>query len=143
MERLRRPDKKRPYKQGGFNRAMLRHRKYEEAAELADKELLSHKIGEPSPAFFPVVSEPELAEETGIIFDSSSVQEVLHEGRKADVAKRRADIINNLLENPADYPVTKSNLSFIERHFGRITRFARTLKHKGKLHPGIGNILEV
>ena len=143
MERLKRTERKKSFKPGGCNRAVLRHNKYEEAAERADKELLTYQVGEFSPAFIPVTSDRESIAETQIVFDASLNQVTFYEGRKADVAKKRGDIINDLLENPEDFPLTKSNVHFIRRHFERISRFIKTLKRKGKLHPEAESFIKV
>lgn len=110
--------------------------------ERLEEELEMFMMGEPTEAFYPLQEEvPDVS--SHVLFDVSSVSFERQTGRKGDIAKRRAEIINAVLENPQSFPVTKTNLSFIERHFPRIIRFAQTLKHKGKLHPDMEKILEV
>lgn len=142
MERQR-SNKRRPYGLGGFNRAELRHRRYDEAAERADRELLSYRFDESSFAFSPTNPEPELGEETNIGLEPRTEETIIYEDRRANVAKRRAKINGLLLKNPQGYHVSKSNQHFIQKHFQRFLRFAKTLKNKGKLRPEVEDILGV
>ncbi len=142
MERLKRTEKRRPYKPGGFNRSMLRHKKYDEAAKRADNELLTHQVNEPSLAFFPSNPESELDVEENIIFEPRMEEATIYKGRKADVAKKRGDKINGILEDPQGFPKSKSDMHFIRRHVKRISKFIKTLKNKGKLHPEAESIIK-
>lgn len=113
-----------------------------QVVERLEEELGMFMMGEPTEAFYPL--QEEVPDVSGhVLFDASSVSLERQTGRKGDVAKRRAEIINTVLEQPQNYLTTKQNMSFIERHFSRIVKFAKTLKHKGKLHPDMEKILEV
>lgn len=144
MERLRRAERRKTYKPGGFNRSVLRHRRYDEAAKRADNELLTHQIIEPSPAFSPSNPVFELGVEESIVFEPPRMKKATtSQGRKDDFTKRSADMINSLLENPPqDFPKTKSDRRFIRRNHERISRFIKTLRNKGRLHPGVESIIK-
>lgn len=106
-----------------------------------EEELEMFHTGEPTCTFYPSQVEiPDIS--SHVLFDTSSDSFEKPTARKADIAKRRAGIINSVLENPQSFPITKANIGFIERHFPRIIRFAQTLKNKGRLHPEIERILE-
>lgn len=92
-------------------------------------------MGEPSEAFFPETEE-DLSNQSNVIFLADAVK-----ARNGDLAKRRGDVINTVLENPQAYPITKQNMSFVERHFPRIYRFAHTARNKGRLNPKVQEIL--
>ena len=63
--------------------------------------------------------------------------------RERDLAKRRAEMLNGLLSNPGNFPVTKQNRNIIIRQFERILSFANTLKNKGKLNPHMARVLDM
>lgn len=111
-----------------------------QAAERLDEELGMFMMGEPTEAFYPSQTEVSGAS-SYVLFDALSMSSEKQIGRKGDAAKRRAEIINTVLEQPQNYPTTKQNMSFIERHFGRMYKFAITLRNKGTLHPGVQKIL--
>lgn len=120
----------------------IRQGRERQIIERLEEELEMFHAGEPSEAFYPSqVEVPEVS--SHVLFDASSLFLERQKGRKGDVAKRRAEIINTVLEQPQNYLPTKQNMSFIERHFPRIVKFAKTLKHKGKLHPGVQKILDL
>lgn len=120
----------------------------EQSAQMAENEIRMYMIGEPSSAFFPV-GDKELDTVGHVVFESSRPQlalvepEKIRHGRKGDRAKRRRVVINTALVEPQNFPATKQNVSIFERHFGRIYRFAQTLKNKGRLNPQIAEILDI
>ena len=117
----------------------IRQGRERQIIERLEEELEMFHAGEPSEAFYPSqVEVPEVSRH--VLFDASKTEP---KGRKGDLAKRRKVVINTVLEQPQNYLPTKQNMSFIERHFPRIVKFAKTLKHKGKLHPGVQKILDL
>lgn len=141
MERLKRTEKRRPHRPGGFNRSMVRLNRYQMAAETAGEEIRRFEIGESSVGvFFPAYEqEPDVIGHT--IFDATKMPEKEPKGRNGDLAKRSGVIINTLLEEPQSFSGTKEDVSFVKRHFGRIYKFATTLRNKGRLHPQVEKIL--
>lgn len=133
-------------KPGGYVRSQRRRREYEVAVRSVEQEIIdfqtSDGIGEPSMISSPMINE------SGEIFDETS-QIKLDKVRKelkdkhGDFARKNAKIIKTILVDPISFPSTPANLSFIERYFPRIERFARTLKRKGRLHPRIEEIFEL
>jgi hypothetical protein len=63
--------------------------------------------------------------------------------REGDLAKRRAEMLNGLLSNPSNFPVTKQNSNIIVKQFERILSFAKTLRNKGKLNPHMARVLDM
>jgi hypothetical protein len=63
--------------------------------------------------------------------------------REGDLAKRRAEMLNGLLSNPGNFPVTKQNSNIIIKQFERILSFAKTLRNKGKLNPHMARVLDI
>ncbi len=129
-------------KVGGNYAAFLRRRRLEWQREMADEEMRAYReAGEPS-----LVS-PTGRIISGEIFPLSEeefrLSQVRREirGRSGDAAKRRAVIINTVLQEPQSFLLTKQNMSFVERQFRRVYRFAITLRNKGTLHPRVQKIL--
>lgn len=84
------------------------------------------EIGEPVSKGQPLISES-----VEIFTHASLAQEEQRVGRVADIAKKRAVVIEDLLYNPSA-PATQAWRRFIRNNFERIRKFARTEKNKGK-----------
>jgi len=124
----------------------LRQKRYQLADQMARQEIAEveevHAYGgEPSGSFYPAALIMEDVE-AQIVFDASTVGAQV-KGREGDLAKRRAALLNALLQDPAGYPMNPENLTIVERQWERLLKFANTLKNKGKLHPGIDRILDL
>lgn len=120
----------------------------EEAEQMAENQIRTYMQGGPSTAFFPAETDFDTAGHA-VVFEASMPQSVKPErvtqGRKGDLAKRSGDLINGFLERRQEFESAsiRSTEGFISRNFERIVRFARTLKNKGKLHPQMGEILDI
>lgn len=126
---------------GGNDAVLLRRKRVQWQEAIADEQMRLYKeAGEPSTAFYPPQEQELPVVHAGIVFQS---REVKSKGRKGDLAKRRGGIINTVLEQPQNYPITKQNMGIVERHFGRLYKFAITLRNKGRLHPRIAEILDL
>ncbi len=140
--------KRAPRKVGGLEHAEISRRRIEQAELLAEEELITAReefrfahIGGSLqdisliPETIPIQEQVEI-----VLFPEATVDAPTT--RSGDLAKKRGEIINTWLEDPWAISRTSGNLSFWGRHLPRIVRFARTLRNKGKLHPGIDKILD-
>lgn len=145
--------RERSYSDGRSVRVSRRLRLEAQAERIADEQIRAYTMGEPSVAFFPVQSSSEL-DTFGytIVFEASRAPQLavasietekVTQERKGDRAKRRADVINALLEHPQEFrEASQTSLKvFFMRQFDRVLHFAQTLRNKGRLHPQIEEIL--
>lgn len=118
---------------------------------MADAEIRAFAMGEPSAAFFPAQSS-ELDTFGHTVFEASKAPQLasasitterVRQERRVDRAKRRAEVINTLLEHPQEFQeASRASLKVLfRRQFARILHFAQTLQNKGRLHPEMEEIL--
>lgn len=123
-------------KEGRDIRLLVKNYKIRIAQKEANEQIREFwAIGEPSAGIFPPPEE-NLDIQSQVVFSAATPQK-----REGDLAKRRGVIINTILENPKDYPLTKKNRSFFQRQGERMRNFAITARNKGQIHPRIKEIL--